>query len=354
MKRLDYLLIFSIFCLLGIGLLILSGVSAVFSWRQFGTTSYFFNKQLIAIIGGLIFGFIIYKTPINFLKKLALPAFLGSLFLMFLTIIPNIGVQIGGARRWLNLGFVIFQPAELLKLTFIFYLGTWLSNKKEKTLLPFLAMLFLISLALYLQRDLSTFFIVVFIALVMYFIARKSLLENIGIWAGIILVVFFFLQTSYRLERIFSFFNLNNDPLGSGFQGIQALITVGSGGFLGRGLGFSSQKMLLPHSMSDSIFAIIAEEGGFLFSFLVLFFFFVLFWKCFSLAKQIKNKGNQLIIIGIGTWFLIQTLIHVCAMIGYLPVTGVPLPLISYGGSHIFVELMAIGLMFGILKYSKK
>ncbi len=354
MKKVDYLLFSIVLALLGIGILILSGVSAVYSFRDYGTTSYYLNRQLFFIVGGLILAFIVYKIPLKTLKKMAFPAFLISIFLMFLTLLPGLGIEMGGARRWFNLGIITFQPAELLKLTLIFYLANWLPSKKEKIFLPFIVIVFFVSLSLYLQRDLSTFVIIIAIALTLYFLARKSLWENIGIWAGVASIVYFFTQTEYRWERILTLLGLSEDILGAGFQAHHVFISIGSGGFWGRGLGFSSQKFLVPHAMSDSIFAIIAEEGGFIIAFLVLFLFFLFFWRCFNLAKKNKDRSIQLIIIGIGVWFLIQALINTGAMTGVLPITGVPLPLISYGGSHILMELVALGLLFNVLKFSKK
>ncbi|MDD5606262.1 MAG: FtsW/RodA/SpoVE family cell cycle protein [Candidatus Pacebacteria bacterium] len=354
MKKLDYVLLFTSLFLLGFGILILSGVSAVYSFQKFNITNYYLNRQLIAIVIGLIMAFFIYKIPFSFLKKIAFPLFIFSFFLIFLTIIPNIGTQIGGARRWINLGFISFQPIELLKLTFILYLSIWLTSKKEKVLIPFLIILSFISLILYIQKDFSSCFIIISTALVIYFITRKSFLENIIVWAIIGLVFFTFLLSGFRIDRFLSHQGITNDPIGIGFQSLQAKITIGSGGFWGKGIGSSSQKLYLPHSMSDSIFAIIAEEGGFFFSFLIILLFFIFFYRSIFLAKKNGNKTYQLIIIGISTWFLTQALIHIGAMSGLIPITGIPLPLISYGGSHIMVELMALGLVFGILKSSKK
>ncbi len=354
MKKADYTLLSIIFALIGLGLLFLSGISAIYSFRQFGTTTYYLNRQLISIVLGIIIAFTIYKIPFSFLKKLAFPGFLFTIFLNFLIMIPKIGIEIGGARRWLNLGFATIQPAELLKIAFIFYLAVWLSNKKDKTILPFFIIIFLVSFILYLQSDLSTFFIIIFISLTMYFLARKSLIENFFIWLIASGTVFLFLISPYRLNRLLVFLGITSDPLGSSYQIYHSLITIGSGGFFGRGLGFSIRNSLIPHPMSDSIFAIIAEEGGFFMGFLVLFLFLALFWQLLSLVKKNNNKCYQLILIGIAVWFLLQSLIHISSMIRIAPVTGVPLPLISYGGSHIIAEFIAIGLVFNVLKNNKK
>ncbi len=354
MKKNDYILISCCLFLLAFGVLVLSGISSVLSSQKFGITNYYLNRQLIAITLGLIIAFVIYKLPFSFIKKIAFPAFLFSIFLMVLTVLPNIGTQIGGARRWISLGFISFQPVELLKLTVILYLSIWLTSKKEKIIIPFLVVLSFLSLIMYIQRDFSSFFVIIFTALVLYFLVRKSFLENIIVWAMILLVIACFLLTGFRIERFLTYTGSIDDPMGAGFQSIQAKITVGSGGFWGTGIASSHQKLYLPHSMSDSIFAIIAEEGGFFFGFLVILAFFIFFYRSVYLAKKNNNKTYQLIITGIALWFLVQALIHIGSMIGIIPITGIPLPLISYGGSHIMVELIALGLLFNVLKSSKK
>ncbi|MFH1656305.1 MAG: putative peptidoglycan glycosyltransferase FtsW [Candidatus Nealsonbacteria bacterium] len=366
----DYSLMIIVGILLIIGILVLSSVSAVFSYEKFGSSNYYFNHQMIYGVGlGLLFGLFAYKLPLKFFKKFSWIFLFLNLLFMILVFIPGLGIVSGGAPRWMNLSFFTFQPSELLKLSFLIYIATWLSNRVSKrsrtkdkkkwknTFLPFIFILGLISFLLYLQSDASTLALILAIGAILYFVSNTPLwhtflLISIGVggFFGLVSLV------SYRLERIFVMLGLVDDPMGAGYHIKQALITIGSGGIVGLGIGMSSQKFggLLPQTMSDSIFAIFAEETGFLGSLVLISLFLLFLWRTFRIAKNSKDKFSQLFSIGIGVWICIQAFINIGAMVKLLPLTGIPLPFIGYGGSHIAVELVGVAILLNISKQYKK
>ena len=368
--HLDYYLLGTVACLVLIGITILVSVSTVFSQEKFGTTTYYLFHQLVyGILPGIVLGFIAYKVPLSFIKKNAWLLILLNLILMIVVFIPGLGVVSGGAGRWVNLGGFNFQPSELLKLTFIIYLAVWLSSRiksksvlKQKgnwkyTLLPFFVILGFVSLLLYLQSDASTLLLIAVIGCLIYFSSAIPVWHTVVLFTvGLIpLILFLILSESYRIKRIMVFLGIVDDPMVMGYQIKQALITIGSGGLAGLGLGMSRQKFdgLLPETMSDSIFAVYAEEVGFLGAMVLVSLFLFLAWRGFKIAKESNDKFCKFFAVGISSWICIQAFINIGAMVGILPVTGIPLPFIGYGGSHVVAELIGVGILFNISKGKK-
>jgi len=360
--HIDYYLVAVVAVLLVLGSLLLAEISAVFSHKEFGETShYFFHQILFALPIGIILGFIAFKIPLNYFKRYAWRSILFNLVLMILVFVPGIGITSGGAPRWLNLHFVSFQPSELLKLTFIIYASVWLAYKIEKkvvnktTIIPFLSILGVVAFILILQSDASTLGVIAFLALTMYFSTNTpfwhtALMTSI-VFAGMLL---FIKATPFRMNRVLVLLGIKNDPMGIGFQVKQALIAIGSGGILGLGIGMSKQINFLPETMSDSIFAVYAEETGFVGSLFLIFLFMFFLWRVFIIAKNSPDRFSQIFAIGIGSWICLQAFINIASMIDFFPLTGIPLPFISYGGSHLIVELIGIGILLNISKYTKK
>jgi len=364
----DFILLGVSVVLIILGILILASVSASISQGKFGNTFYYLNHQLIfGIIPGLILGFFAFRIRLGLLKKWAPLLLLINLILLAMVFLPKIGTTFLGATRWLNLGPIAFQPSEFLKLTFILYLASWLSARtfrqtkfgdgqtgKEfsQTLIAFLIVIAVIGLFLYYQPDISTLSIIILVGAVMYFLAGTPF------WH--IVLLFLIISGSllslaklapYRANRLLVFLKPETDPMGIGYQIQQALIAVGSGGVFGQGLGMSHQKFgFLPHPMSDSIFAVFAEEAGFIGSLLLILFFLTFLWQGFKIGKSSQDKFSQLLAYGITSWLLIQVLINIGSMIGILPLTGVPLPFISYGGSALISELIGVGILLNISK----
>jgi len=372
--KLDYYIIGSVGVLLTLGILTLAGVSAGFSQERFGTTTYYlFHQILLGILPGLILGYIAFRLPLSFFKKYSGYLMLFSIALMLSVFIPGFGIISGGAPRWLNLGFGTFQPSELLKLSFVIYFAAWLVNpaKREKFikdtkqigkslvhrlknklmgLLPFAMVLVIIVFLLLFQSDMSTLVVFLAIAVVMYWTANTPLWHTATIIAICISGIFLMIKFApYRARRLLIFLNPNLDPMGMGYQLKQIMIAIGSGGIFGLGLGESVQKFgFIPQTMADSIFAIYAEELGFIGAFALIFLYAFLFWRGFILFKLSRDSFSKFLAIGITFWLCFQAFFNISAMTGILPLTGIPLPFISYGGSHIISELIAIGLLLNV------
>lgn len=358
-KRIDPFLFFIFLSFLILGVLILTSASAPFSREKFGESFYYLKHQIFfGLIPGLILFLFALKLNLNFLIKYSPYLLLINLLLMILVFFPQFGMEIRGGTRWVKLGPISFQPSEFLKLTFIIYLAAWLSSrtKKEKrnfsqTFLAFLILIGIISLLLLAQPDMSTLEIIFITSLVMFFLAKTPLWQNLLI--GFLAIASFFPLIKiapYRLQRILIFLNPELDPLGMGYQIKQASIAIGSGKIFGLGLGLSQQKMILPQSFSDSIFAIFAEETGFLGSLFLIFLYFFLFWRGYKIGIRKEEIFEKLLAIGISFWITLQAFINIGAMTGILPLSGIPLPFISYGGSHLIAELAAMGILLNLSK----
>lgn len=359
-KKIDYFLLLTVFIISVFGLAILTSASFPASQEKFGESFYYLKRQIFfGILPGFFIGFLCFKLPLKFFKKRAPIFLLINIAILALVFIPGLGIKIGGAVRWLNLKFISFQPSEFLKITFILYLGSWLSARKEKkskelskTLFAFLIILGLISIFLILQPDVSTLIILIITALVMYFLAETPAWHTILvclILGGLIL--FLIMSAEYRLNRILIFLNPNLDPLGRGYQLKQSLIGVGAGRVFGRGFGFSQQKFgFLPATISDSIFSVLAEETGFIGSIILTFFYLIFFLRGFKIGRETQDAFSRIVALGITWWLTFQAFFNIGAMIGIFPLTGIPLPFISSGGSAIIAELTAIGILLNISK----
>lgn len=349
-----------------LGVVFLSTISIPYSLNNFEEPFHYLKHQLCGLFLGLIFIFLIYKINIKNLKKITLFLFIFNLFLVFLTIIPNLNESLGGASRWINFGIVSFQPTEFLKLSFILYFGAWLSERQKgekvakkkqitEVYFPFIFLLTILSVFLYLQPDISTLGVIVFTGGTMYFISKTPK------WQTLLLVFLFFiflfsvLQGGYRSNRMAVFLNPELDPMGIGYQMKQIKIAVGSGGLFGvdgnLSFGLSRQKFgFIPHPISDSIFAIYAEEMGFIgCAFLILLYLFFVF-KGFSISKKIAEKDLFLsfVAFGITFWIGLQSFLNIGAILGILPLTGIPLVFISYGGSALLSGMMGLGILIKI------
>jgi len=359
----DYILAGTIMALLCLGLLILASVSSSYSFTRFNNTYHFLNHQLLfGVLPGLLLGYLAYRIDLNKLKKYTPILLLFTFFLMLLVLVPFIGIKAGNSARWINIGFTTFQPSELLKLTFIFYLASWLASRKNKdnpllgklkisqTFMAFMAISGIVIFLLFLQSDISTLGVIIVVGVLMYFIAGTSLRENIMILilgtGGLVSLIWL---APYRIKRLLVFLTPDLDPMGMGYQLNQSLIAIGSGGLFGVGLGMSSQKLgYLPQTISDSIFAIFSEEAGFLGAFFLLALFLTFAWRGFHIAKQCSDPFLKLIAVGISSWIIIQSFVNIGAMVGVLPLTGIPLPFISYGGSALIIAMIGSGILLNI------
>jgi len=378
----DYILIFTVAVLLIVGTLMLFSVSAPLSQVRFGNPYYFFNHHILfGLIPGLILAFIAFKIPLAFLKKWAPILLLINFILMVMVFVPEIGLEFGGATRWIDLGKVTLQPSEFLKITFILYLAAWLSSRSEnlksnpvrkhhnshpmplekrrslsnatiQTFFAFLILISLITLLLVFQPDISTLAIIVLTGIIIYFLAGAPMWQMISIiLIGAISLFSLIKIAAYRMERLLVFLKPETDFLGIGYHLNQALIALGSGGIFGLGLGMSQQKFgFLPHTLTDSIFAIFSEETGFIGSSVLLLLFLIFFWRGFTIGSRSQDKFSQLLAFGITFWIVMQAFFNIGAMTGLLPLTGIPLPFISYGGSALVATMTGVGILLNISK----
>ena len=370
-KHPNYYLLFLVVILVAFGILFLSTISAPASMRIFGNTNYFLIHQLYLLLTGIILAIIAYKFPLNYFKKLAPLFIFANLILLALVFLPVIGVKSGGAHRWINIGIVTFQPSEILKITAILYLSALISNKLLKgpkrgwiftakksyhnikhIFIPFIIFLTIISVFLVLQRDISTLGIIGLTLVLIYFFAGTPIWNTVLIFLTAAVGFFALIKFEpYRLDRWLIFLHPEMDPLGKGLQTKQSLIAIGSGGIFGKGWGMSIQKFgFLPQAMSDSIFAILGEETGIVGCLFLVFLFLSFLWLGVKIAKSSNDKFSQLTALGITFWITIQAFLNISANLGIVPLAGIPLPFFSYGGSHLVIELIGVGILLNISK----
>lgn len=348
------------------GMLFLSTLSATESLKLFGNTNYYLFHQLTAIIIGLVFFLIALKTPLHWIKKAS--PFIFGIVLLACILAPFMGVNLWGAKRWINIFGITFQPSEFLKIAAILYVSSLISNKLStghkkgsfgsaknnfyRLYLPFIFILGVISVVLIKQTDMTTLGIITISLLAIYFFSGTPIWHTI-LSVGIMIsgAVYFIIKEPFRIRRLLVFMNPEIDPQGIGFQLRQSLIALGSGGIFGNGLGMSTQKFgFLPAAMTDSLFAIMGEELGIIGCTILVGLFLGFLWLSFNIAKSADDTFSKLVVIGIGAWIVTQAFVNIMSSIGVFPLSGVPLPFFSYGGSHIIAELVAAGIILNISK----
>ena len=357
--NIDYTLLGIVAGLILLGIVMISTVSAPLSLEKFGNTWHYSVHQLLfAIIPGLLLGFLFFKIPLSVIKKFTIPLLLLNSIALILVFIPKIGVSLNNSNRWISLGPILFQPSEFLKITFLIYISAWLSRKKseKKTVITFFVILSIIAIFLISQPDMGTLMIIIASSIFLYLITPTSILYKFSIFVGTgILAILMMILAPYRMQRLMSFLHPEMNPLKENYQINQSLMSIGSGKIWGInppfGLGTSQQKFgFLPNSMSDSIFAIIGEEMGFIGCLIIVFLFLFLLWRGLKIAQKCSDKYLYLLASGIVIWLVIQAFFNIGAVTSLLPLTGIPLPFISYGGSHIIVEMIGIGILLNISK----
>lgn len=356
-NRPDYFLVGLVFLIIIFGLFMLSSASSVESFRGYNDVYFFLKRQLLrGFLPGLalmsFLAFFNYRTW----EKLTVPFFIVSLVLLVSVFIPGIGATYNQSRSWINIAGLSFQPSEIVKLLLILALAGWFSYRGEELtkdfwngFLPFLVILSLISLPVALA-DLGTSIVIVTIAIAVYFVAGAKLNHIIALFImGLGAAGLLILQAPYRAARLTTFLHPELDPLGFGYHINQAFLAVGSGGLFGLGFGQSRQKFAyLPEVMGDSIFAIISEELGFIFAVLLVILFLLLAWRGLRLAKRVEDDYARYIVVGVIAWFIWQAFYNIAAMIGLMPLTGIPLPFISYGGTALASAMAATGILINI------
>ncbi|MCL4397594.1 putative lipid II flippase FtsW [Patescibacteria group bacterium] len=336
--------------LLLFGLLVVYDASSATGAQTFNDKYFFLKEQLKWAVVGIMAAVFAYFFDYRQLKKLALPALAVTLVLMVAVFLPGIGLRSNGASRWINLGFTVLQPSELAKLSLIIYLSAWLTTKEKGRLPAFILLVgFLVGLIM-LQPDMGTAIVLFLTAMILYFLSDNELLGLIFMLPLIMLGgLGLAIKSPYRVKRLLTFLNPDTDPLGASYHIRQALIALGSGGIFGLGLGNSRQKYsYLPEATTDSIFAIIGEELGLIGAVALILIFAVFFLQATRLTLQVEDNFGRLLGLGIIAWLAVQTLVNLGSIVALIPLTGVPLPFISYGGSALVVELIGIGILGNI------
>jgi cell division protein FtsW len=360
----DFLLFFLTLILATFGLIMIYSTSAILGQDKFGSAYHFFFRQMLWVLLGSVALWAMSRVDLESLRALAIPGLFVAFLLMVLVCVPGIGKVVGGAQRWFKLGPFSFQPSEVMKVMLVFYLADSMARRKQNLaglsgILPYLAILGVTMLLLEKQHDFGTAVLLATVTILMLFLAGLPWIYFL-IPVSILVPVFMFMveSSSYRMKRITSFLNPWDDPMGMGFQLKQSLITVANGGLFGVGLSNSSQKLFyLPASHTDFIFAIIAEELGMLgaATLVILFALFILRGFKISSTMGQKDEGFFLALLAAGVTALIgfQTLMNLGVVTGLLPTKGIPLPLVSYGGSSMVFTMAAIGILFNISRETK-
>jgi len=359
MKKYDLLLIISVVIISLFGLVMITSASYVWAEYKWNDPYKYLKAQGMFLILGYFLMFTIANIPYTKYLNKANLIFGICLILMILVLIPGIGTIRNGSRSWFGIGSFGIQPSEFCKLGLIIFTSKYLSkNKKElkdikKGVLPILLVLGLVFILIMLQPDFGTGVVIVMSIVILLFVSGVKMNFFVKIGAlGLIGVVGLIIIAPYRLQRILSFLDPWSDPLGSGFQIIQSLYAIGPGGLLGLGLGNSIQKhFYLPEPQTDFIFSIISEEFGFMGVLIVSILFITIITRGFKIAMNAQDYFSKYLAFGITFGLAFQTLLNLMVVVGLIPVTGVTLPFLSYGGSSLLISCISIGILLNISKY---
>lgn len=370
--QMDFLLFLVIIILLCFGLVMLASASTYYSLSSYGTSSYFLKRQLVFAVIGIAAMIIISNIDYRWYKKLSYIGFAIALLFMIAVLIPGIGQERNGATRWLGVGTFTFQPSEFMKIAIVMATATYLSLNYKKTgnikgyVIP-LAMLFIVIIIMYLQNHLSGTIIMI--------VATFSIIFASGIkikFKDVLILIMLFAvagaayfkikvkssdssdNSSFRVQRIISFLNPEDDKKGGNWQAIQSLYALGSGGIFGRGLGQSREKYSwLPEGQNDFIFSVLGEELGLVGTIIVLALFIFFIYRGYLVALRCPDMYGSLIATGIMSVFSLQILVNIAVVTCSMPVTGMPLPFFSYGGTALCINLCAMGIVLNISKNCK-
>ena len=348
MKRSPLILISSILVIIGLVFIAIASLSEANSTT--GDQFFFVKKQSIWLILGIITFFIFSKVKISLVKKISFPIYLLSIFTLILVLIPKFGNSALGARRWLDLGILGIQPSELLKFSSIIYFSYLFSLIKKvniKSLIIYLGLPFVLIVA---EPNLSTAILVSAIVITIYYLAAGDILPLFTLCSiAAVLCLILIFTSDYRLTRFKTFLDPKRDSSSSSYHRNQIILTLASGGLFGKGFANSDQKYkFLPKISTDSILAVIGEETGFIGLSVILYLYLYLIFYLFKLSQQLSDKFESLFVSSIACWIAYQSLFNISALVGLIPLTGVPLPFISYGGSSLLTLLASLGIVKNI------
>ncbi len=359
--NIDKFLLGIILALVVIGLVSLWSASYVLSYNRFGNNYYYFLRQfMFGVIPGLIMMYAFSKIDYHKWQKFAPLMIMGGIGLLVAVLIPQIGFEVGGARRWINFGAFLFQPAEFVKLATILYLASWYDKRQHHVedlyygYLPSLVLVGLVAGLIMMQPDIGTMLVLGSIGAAMFFIGGVKLRYIFATSAGALVTLWVLIKAApYRMQRFLAFMDPSVDARGFSYQINQALLAIGSGGIWGEGYGQSVQKhSYLPEPIGDSIFAIMAEELGFVRISFILILYAMLAIKGYQIARTAPDMFGKLVAAGITSWLLLQAIINIGGITGMIPLTGIPLSFISYGSTSLAITLAAMGILLNISRYT--
>jgi cell division protein FtsW len=355
-KSPDFIIFFSIITLLGIGIVMVFSASSVSALVHFNDSYYFLKRQLIWAIAGLAVMIFFMQLDYHIWRKWAKPAFYLTLVTLVLVLVPGIGKVVNGARRWIDFRVFALQPSEIAKLAMVLYMGETLTRQQDritnftKGMLPHLVILGIVFGLILMEPDMGTALAIGGTVFLMFFasgakISHLSSLVGLSI-CGIVAAI---IAAPYRMRRITAFMNPWDDPLDTGYHIIQSLYALGSGGLFGLGLGRSREKFLyLPEPHTDFIFAVLGEEMGFIGTVTVIALFFLFAWRGYKIAISAPDTFGSVLAAGLTTMISLQAMMNIAVVTASMPVTGIPLPFISYGGSALLFTMAGVGVLLNI------
>lgn len=345
--------------LTAIGLVIVYSSSFVKGLVEFGDPYYYAIRQVVWAAAGALLMFGAARLDYRRLRQVAVP--LMGLTIVLLVAVLVVGVEGGGARRWIGVGELTLQPAEFAKLAVIIYLAAWLASKGDEVrtfdqgLAPFVLIIGLVSALIMLQPNLGTTLIILCITITMFWVAGASIVQMLALGgSGLVAMAVLATAAGYRADRLTTFFSAEEDPQGMGFQTLQSLIAIGNGGVDGLGLGASRAKFFyIPESHTDGVFAILGEELGLIATLTVILLYVVLMVRGFQIARNARDEFGQLIATGVTTWITVQAFLNIGGILRVIPLTGVPLPFLSFGSNALASALLAMGVLISISRYGQ-
>ncbi len=358
-KGVDITLLVVVLTLVGIGLIMVLSASSIQALSRHGDTYYFLKRQMTWAVLGILSMLILSRFNYHLWGRLGKIILLLGIFILIIVLIPQFGYIAGGSRRWLIFGPIVIQASEVAKFSLIIYMAGYLAQKNErvrasfKGLIPPLIIIGLVLYLIVLEPDLGTAISIGVTVFLMFFAAGVKM-TNMGLlFLGSLPVLYYFMMgEAYRRQRLMAFINPWQDPLDSGFHIIQSMYALGSGGLFGVGFGQSMQKFFyLPAPSTDFIYAVIGEELGLVGTTLIIVLFFILAWRGISIGLNAPDLLGTLLAVGLTTMITIQAIINIGVVSGSLPVTGITLPFISYGGSSLVIMLSSIGILLNISRH---
>ena len=359
--RIDYLLLFTTFILLGIGLTALFSASAAFAYVNRGDLYFYLKRQLIWLAIGIISLWVSAKFNYRKYRVLYRPFLFLTLLFLCLVFVPGIGRELRGVYRSIGAGFISFTPSEIAKLGVVIYLSFSLVKKKDKMKsyvsgsLPYFIILGVMSILVVMEPDLGSALIIAVIAFILLYAGGARISHLLyTIFLASVPLYFSIFEVGYRENRIMGFLNPEQDPLGMGFHPIHLKSSLGSGGLWGLGLGQGKEKLFyLPTPHTDSIFAVIGEEMGLVIAIAVVIGLLFFFLRGVKIAEHAPDPFAKYFVIGVISWLLVQAFVNIGSMVGIMPMTGITLPFISYGGTSLAISLAGIGVILNISRYCK-